>query len=122
MKTDYASCVLIIKDNLVLAVTRGKGTDNWALPGGKQEIGETPKQTAKRELFEETGIIAFNLNLVYEAKNIDNWFTSIYIPEEYIGNITPSDEGDVAYVPINKIKEGSFGVYNIKMLKALKIK
>jgi ADP-ribose pyrophosphatase YjhB (NUDIX family) len=33
-------------------------TDNgfWALPGGAQEIGETPSEAAVREVYEETGI------------------------------------------------------------------
>jgi ADP-ribose pyrophosphatase YjhB (NUDIX family) len=33
-------------------------TDNglWALPGGAQEIGETPSEAAVREIYEETGI------------------------------------------------------------------
>lgn len=47
--------VIVIKNNKVLL---GKRTDNgkWGLAGGGIEDGETPKQAAIRELYEEFGI------------------------------------------------------------------
>lgn len=45
---------LITKDRKIPIVAGQSG--NFQLPGGKPEIGETPLQTIKREMFEETGI------------------------------------------------------------------
>ena len=56
------SSVIAIKDNKVLLQKRA---DNgyWAYPGGCMELGEMPEETAKRELYEETGLIANSLKL-----------------------------------------------------------
>ena len=37
----------------------------WGPPSGKSKIGESPKQTALRELHEETGIILLNSRISY---------------------------------------------------------
>ena len=49
--------IVVNRENRVLI---GKRRDNgqWCVPGGSLEIGETLKQAAVRELFEETGIKA----------------------------------------------------------------
>ena len=40
---------------------RIKGQDSFGTPGGRLERGETPLQAAKRELFEETGAINYEI-------------------------------------------------------------
>jgi 8-oxo-dGTP pyrophosphatase MutT (NUDIX family) len=40
-----------------LLMIRRTDNDQWAIPGGAQEVGETPMEAARREVREETGII-----------------------------------------------------------------
>ena len=56
---DGASMV-VLNQNKVLLVRRGRApfAAQWSLPGGKIERGETPRQAARRELKEETGVEA----------------------------------------------------------------
>jgi 8-oxo-dGTP diphosphatase len=50
--------VVVWRGDEVLLIERGKGprTGGWSLPGGKQELGETVRETAHREIKEETDI------------------------------------------------------------------
>ncbi len=50
--------VAVVEGGKVLLVQRGRspGAGLWAVPGGKVELGETMRQTARREVREETGL------------------------------------------------------------------
>lgn len=49
--------VLVIKDDKILLVRHRYG-DYWTMPGGKIEKNSNPAETALKELYEETGLIA----------------------------------------------------------------
>lgn len=53
-----ASNLLVINSAGEILMQRRRDTGQWALPGGKQELGEKPSQCAVRECAEETGILA----------------------------------------------------------------
>jgi 8-oxo-dGTP diphosphatase len=50
--------VVVLRDNEVLMIKRGREPriGQWSIPGGKQKIGETWRETAAREVREETGV------------------------------------------------------------------
>jgi 8-oxo-dGTP diphosphatase len=51
--------VVVLKDESVLLIHRGKPpkSGEWSLPGGSQDVGETVRGTAAREVLEETGVV-----------------------------------------------------------------
>jgi 8-oxo-dGTP diphosphatase len=56
----------------VLLIKRGRppAQGNWSLPGGAQRLGETAEQAARRELLEETGVVAGALQLAAHVDSI----------------------------------------------------
>lgn len=55
-----AACIVVNDKNEILLQLRGDD-HFWGLPGGIMEMGERPEESAKREVFEETG---YNVELV----------------------------------------------------------
>ncbi|WP_259781120.1 NUDIX hydrolase [Aestuariispira ectoiniformans] len=50
--------VVVLKDDHVLLIKRGKAPEKgkWSLPGGRQELAEPIRHTARREVREETSV------------------------------------------------------------------
>ena len=57
-KTKSGANVILVKDGKILLLLRRLGwkTGYWGPPGGHIDPGETPKQAAVRETFEEAGL------------------------------------------------------------------
>lgn len=72
MKKEKSCGCIIIKDDEVLLIKHNKG--HWDFPKGHMEEGETEKQTAVREVKEETNI---DVEIISEQK-----YRASYIIEE----------------------------------------
>ena len=103
--TPFVGCDVFITDaqSRVLLVRR---QDNgfWALPGGCQDLGETPAECARRECREETGfeIVVTRLLGVFSSRCYEYvyypWKDNEFAGEITGGHATPSAETtDVAF-------------------------
>jgi 8-oxo-dGTP diphosphatase len=63
-------------EQVLLGLRQGShGAGEWALPGGRIDPGETPEQTADRELTEESGLTAVGL------RSTGDWTTDLFPAE-----------------------------------------
>ena len=68
---------LVLKDNQILLIKKAVGPyeGKLDLPGGSAEFGETPEETLKRELKEETGLDIYAYEL-FDANSVTvDWYT-----------------------------------------------
>lgn len=67
--------VIITKAKNKYVFCKHKDRNTWEIPGGHREQGENIMDTAKRELYEETGALEFDIELVcvYSVTAPDNF-------------------------------------------------
>ena len=141
------ACACVISDaGLVLAVTRRDTLDQWGLPGGKMNYGETPLDAAIRETHEETGMYLGLPNLICDPISLreeDHIYTGrCYLGQRY-NDPTPdadfvitstylwkgptnimrpveTEEGiTVRWVGFPRLLEGPFGRYNMYLFQEI---
>ena len=110
--TKATSCggVVIFRGKILLLYKSYKNRyDGWVLPKGTVEQGETHEQTALREVKEETGLTLTS----YRARGVitfisNEWGTEymhLFTADQFTGEITDCDEGELVWVPKKKIKD-----------------
>ena len=96
--------VVVTNDNGEILLIRRSDNDNWAIPGGAIELGESMTEAAIRETREETGITCEITGLVgiyTDPKHVILYTSNGEVRQEFSivltaavvgGNLTPSSE------------------------------
>lgn len=118
----------LIKDNEVVVTKYKKGNKKegyYDIPGGKIEEGETPKQTAIREMKEETGIEIQNLKYkgIMTIEYPDRMFIfDTFISKEYEGEPQEFEENTSEWIDIDELLKKEKILSNIILLDKFLIK
>ena len=75
-QTKYVKCAgaIVINDNYEVAIVN-QNHDSWSLPKGHVEENETVLETAKREIYEETGLS--DIELIKELGSYERYRISL---------------------------------------------
>ncbi len=75
----------------------------WNGLGGKLDPGETPEECAEREIYEESGLRVYDLQLkgllTFPAfAHEEDWYAFVFVASPFDGELIDSPEGDLAWI------------------------
>lgn len=69
------ACAVYIFDKNGRVLLQNRADDfSWGAPGGSMDLGETPEETARREVYEETGVTLGEIKLLNVLSGEDSHF------------------------------------------------
>ncbi len=127
-----AGVMLILRDGMILAISRRHNKDIFSLPGGKFDSSQDQDtmDTAIRETQEETSIKVNDAVLIYERVELGDgptgidYYSRCYYATQWEGEPKDSEEGTVKWLTAEEVTstKAAFGGYNRAMLDVFKTK
>ena len=98
---------VVVHDGALLLIERGRGAGagSWSIPGGRVELGESLEEATRRELLEETGLVAREVTPLGVVERISNeWHFVIHdflvTVEDAAGARAGDDAAAIEWVPL----------------------
>ena len=105
---NFSVLIYARREGKVLLMHRNKEPNLglWTAPGGKIESGESPHETARREMAEETGLEVGDLYLRGICTLVSplqewSWYLFVFVTTRFQGTLKADErEGNLAWVPL----------------------
>lgn len=118
--------VVVVEDGRILLIRRGRepGKGLWTVPGGKVRFGETMRETAAREGYEETGLVVEVGEPVWIGEIIEEEHHIVIV--DYSASVTGGalragdDAVDAAWVDLNEVRDLPLTVTMHQLLDTLR--
>lgn len=118
--------VVVVEDGRILLIRRGRepGKGLWTIPGGKVRFGETMRETAAREGYEETGLVVEVGEPVWIGEIIEEEHHIVIV--DYSASVTGGalragdDAVDAAWVDLNEVRDLPLTVTMHQLLDTLR--
>ena len=83
--------------------------DKWIGVGGKFEDGESPEDCMRREIAEETGLIAEKWDyrgiVTFVSDFAETEYMHLFLVTNWSGSLRECDEGTLEWVPVGRVNE-----------------
>lgn len=109
------SAVIVLNERNEILLQLRSDTNDWGVPGGGMEMGDSLEETARRELFEETGLEAQELELLDIASGKEFYYqfphgdeiynvTAVFKAIKVTGTLTFDEESvELGYFPLDSL-------------------